>query len=58
MAMLGEQFMVGEEICGAVISIRYAVSIFLISLYLTNFFLSRKAKFVLSVMMSCKSPTD
>jgi hypothetical protein len=25
--MLGEQFMVGEEICGAVISIRYAVSI-------------------------------
>ena len=39
MAMLGEQFMVGEEICGAVISIRYAVSIFLISLYLTNFFL-------------------
>ena len=27
MAMLGEQFMVGEEICGAVISIRYAVGI-------------------------------
>ena len=26
LAMLGEQFMVGEEICGAVISIRYAVS--------------------------------
>ena len=25
--MLGEQFMVGEEICGAVISIRYAVSL-------------------------------
>lgn len=25
MAMLGEQFMVGEEICGAVISIRYQV---------------------------------
>lgn len=23
MAMLGEQFMVGEEICGAVVSIRY-----------------------------------
>ena len=26
LAMLGEQFMVGEEICGAVISIRYQVS--------------------------------
>lgn len=25
LAMLGEQFMVGEEICGAVISIRYQV---------------------------------
>ena len=23
MAMLGEQFMVGEEICGAVVSVRY-----------------------------------
>ena len=23
MAMLGEQFMVGEEVCGAVVSIRY-----------------------------------
>jgi len=27
LAMLGEQFMVGEEICGAVVSIRYQVSI-------------------------------
>ena len=26
MAMLGEQFMVGEEICGAVMSVRYQVS--------------------------------
>ena len=25
MAMLGEQFMVGDEICGAVISIRFQV---------------------------------
>ena len=25
MAMLGEQFMVGEEVCGAVVSIRYQV---------------------------------
>ncbi len=25
LAMLGEQFMVGEEICGAVVSIRYQV---------------------------------
>jgi Eukaryotic initiation factor 4E len=25
LAMLGEQFMVGEEICGAVISVRYQV---------------------------------
>jgi len=25
--MLGEQFMVGEEICGAVVSIRYQVNI-------------------------------
>ncbi len=25
MAMLGEQFMVGEEICGAVVSVRYQV---------------------------------
>ena len=32
MAMLGEQFMVGEEICGAVISIRYAVGILIIPL--------------------------
>lgn len=27
LAMLGEQFMVGEEICGAVVSIRYQVNI-------------------------------
>jgi len=26
LAMLGEQFMVGEEICGAVVSIRFQVS--------------------------------
>ena len=26
LAMLGEQFMVGEEICGAVISVRFQVS--------------------------------
>ena len=26
LAMLGEQFMVGDEICGAVVSIRFAVS--------------------------------
>ncbi len=25
LAMLGEQFMVGDEICGAVVSIRFAV---------------------------------
>lgn len=29
LAMLGEQFMVGEEICGAVVSIRFPVSFFL-----------------------------
>jgi len=27
LAMLGEQFMVGDEICGAVVSIRFAVGI-------------------------------
>ena len=27
MAMLGEQFMVGEEVCGAVVSIRYQVKL-------------------------------
>ena len=27
LAMVGEQFMVGEEICGAVISIRFQVSL-------------------------------
>ena len=27
LAMLGEQFVVGDEICGAVISIRFQVSI-------------------------------
>lgn len=27
LAILGEQFMVGEEICGAVVSVRYAVSL-------------------------------
>jgi hypothetical protein len=32
--MLGEQFMVGEEICGAVVSIRYQVSKFYILLFL------------------------
>ena len=26
LAMLGEQFMVGEEICGAVVSVRFQVS--------------------------------
>lgn len=26
LAMLGEQFMVGEEICGAVVSIRFQVN--------------------------------
>ena len=26
LAMLGEQFMVGEEICGAVVSVRYQVN--------------------------------
>lgn len=26
--MLGEQFMVGEEICGAVVSIRFQVSLY------------------------------
>lgn len=26
LAMLGEQFMVGDEICGAVVSIRFAVT--------------------------------
>lgn len=33
LAMLGEQFMVGEEICGAVVSIRFAVVLLLLSKY-------------------------
>ena len=33
LAMLGEQFMVGEEICGAVVSIRFAVCILFLCLF-------------------------
>lgn len=36
MAMLGEQFMVGEEICGAVVSIRFQVSILHVDLRRTQ----------------------
>ena len=28
LAMLGEQFMVGDEICGAVVSVRFQVKLF------------------------------
>jgi len=39
LAMLGEQFMVGEEICGAVVSIRFAVCIYLsVYLYYCQYF--------------------
>ncbi len=37
LAMLGEQFMVGEEICGAVISIRYQVRILIMSQHFADF---------------------
>lgn len=30
LAMLGEQFMVGEEICGAVVSVRFQVRFYLL----------------------------
>jgi len=33
LAMLGEQFMVGDEICGAVVSIRFAVRKFFLFHY-------------------------
>ena len=33
MAMLGEQFMVGDEICGAVISIRFQVGWFDVTIF-------------------------
>ncbi|XP_008304349.1 eukaryotic translation initiation factor 4E type 2-like, partial [Stegastes partitus] len=33
LAMLGEQFMVGEEICGAVVSIRFQVLLLLLHYY-------------------------
>lgn len=36
LAMLGEQFMVGGEICGAVVSIRFQVKFVLSYLYLKN----------------------
>lgn len=37
MAMLGEQFMVGGEICGAVVSVRFQVMYFI--MIINNFFL-------------------
>jgi hypothetical protein len=53
LAMLGEQFMVGEEICGAVVSIRFAVSInlfFFLNIFISIFiFLVRIYYFLVSL---------
>ena len=57
--MLGEQFMVGDEICGAVVSIRFAVKIkFFIFVFIFDFILSHLSSggYYISVEPHCERP--